>query len=1042
MVMAAAALQNTCGAPKTSSIGLPNEIVSRILLLASTPTFFQLVQTSKQFHNAAKGDRKVLLHHLHQVPGEKESFTNASLSNAELFLLLRQRATNNLYGTNFTANMTEYKAKAPLDANASVIGGLTAEYVRMALIYKDSGDIRYYTKDCIIKEVLVQQPGMKVLKTDQCGNTLSVLCAWPQKADEDFPDSDSESEDEVCIESPFPPTANTQLTNFVHAQKEKTAGGSHEKDRTTKMNYEKPKAAAKAGRVYRVVHFDLYKMEDSRTFTIDAYEDFVPRDFVTSSLDQCAILWDRDLPGGRPTEDATVLYYSAKEAQFHYAANYDARVVWPKTDATGKPVKENDPEYLPERIEFFKEGRRIKIYGAGGAVPYRITSTSSSQQDPMYASTNVISYDGFSIHVETPFFGTHATHYDDLHQQNWCFLTHMCLGVTTVDLGDDDDDDDDDEDKKVKVLCLLRSQIRAYPESCKHDVGYSRMYHVSGQNATVVARLWGWEEMHTTLTGKETVAISDEGTRIAIAMWDKVYVYPINPRILCAENPVDNSDDESAKPKKRKKSRGLWDTAPSSYYTRKKDKNLSHWKIAELRPIVLDLNGAVAQKLSWSKPRDTPTDLASAKMEVVEPVVDDVDIGTEDTVTLASDPLSETTTESTVVTAIQDHDNAEDEAPPVTPSGFEPEGGFGQPATTVVQHSPEAEPTPNPTPIHQEANEEKVIESSSEQSLEPQKSTTDMTEAAAMLSNMESHSSTPASPSSPSITSLKEDGSPAPLTNGVVAPTPTASLSLLNTPSSLSPFNSMTGSHTAPAQPIKPSPRKKEKFAELNSFENAPPSPMKEKSLLEYTEPCQEHKASAEASIPSSPGLSKKMSKSKHDVSEVSTTLAALALQDEEPKQQSTEPALAQPAATDEPEAQVEPRPTEPESKTEMLEITSETSAQPTATKQDDLVTAATDINPPTSSSSSAPAIELGTYAQLHTQKPRAKRITEDELMILTDRGIQIWNIGARAKGERVKKMLPLNESLKGKLPLRKGKQKATSTDGVDMDMDVDKRLN
>lgn len=1033
----AADLQNANPVSNTSSIGLPNEIIGRILLQASTPTFVQLVQTSKEFHDVAKGHRRVLLHHLHQIPGDKESFTNADLTNEELFLLLRQRATNNLYGANFTASMSEYKVKASLNAGASAIAGLTDDYVRMALVYKDSGDIRYYTKDCIIKETLIQQPGVKVLKTDQYGNTLSVLCAWPQETEMEF--SDSESEDEVRIKTPFPPTANAQLTDLFHAQKNKLIGVGHEKDRAIKMDYEKPKAQPKAKYVYRVVHFDVYTMEDSRTFAIEAYEDFVPRDFVTSSLDQCAILWDRDLPGGRPTEDATIVYYSANQAKFHYAADYIPRVVWPKTDTNGKPVKENDPEYLPERIEFFKDGRRIKIYGAGGAVPYRITSTSSSQQDPLYASTNIINYDGFSFHVETPFFGTHATHYDDLHQQSWCFLTHLCLGVTTIDVGGDDDDD---EEKKVKVLCILRSQIRAYPESCKHDVGYSRMYHVSGQNATVVARLWGWEEMHTNLSGKETVAISAEGTRIAIAMWNKVYVYALNPRILCAENPVDNSDDENVKPKKKKKSRGPWDTAPSSYYTRKKDKNLLNWKIAELRPIVLDLNGAVAHKLNWSKPRGQVTDTLSPKLDIIEPLVDDGDTGNEDTVTLASDPLSETTTESTVVTAIQDHDIPADEVLPVTPPGVESEGGPGQPASTVIQHSTEAEQTPNPTPIQQEATEEKVIDSSSEQPSEPHKITAETTEPAVMSPDVESQSSTPASPSSPSMKGVKEDGSLAPQTNGVLPTTHTPSLSLLNAPLSPNPFNSMPGSNMAPAQPPKPSPRKKEKMAEPNNLENVPPGPMKEKTLSEYAEPALEHRASAETSVPSSPGLSKNVSKLQQAIFQVPPTPAAMTPQDTEPKQQPVEPESSQPAVTgpSEPGAHIESCPVGSESKTKVLEIASEMSVQPLCTKPDDPATAATDIDPPKASTSlkpsTEPIMESDAISQPNTQKLRVKRVTEDELMILTDRGIQIWNLGARAKGQRVKKMLPLNESLKGKLPTRKGKQKATD---VDMAMEMDK---
>jgi len=67
----------------------------------------------------------------------------------------------------------------------------------------------------------------------------------------------------------------------------------------------------------------------------------------------------------------------------------------------------------------------------------------------------------------------------------------------------------------------------------------------------------------------------------------------------------------------------------------------------------------------------------------------------------------------------------------------------------------------------------------------------------------------------------------------------------------------------------------------------------------------------------------------------------------------------------------------------------------------------------------------------------RKKRITEDELIILTDRGVQVWNVGARAKGKRKRSILPLEESLKGRLPRRKGKAKEVVED-IPEDGDVD----
>ncbi|KAK5052715.1 hypothetical protein LTR84_002581 [Exophiala bonariae] len=54
----------------------------------------------------------------------------------------------------------------------------------------------------------------------------------------------------------------------------------------------------------------------------------------------------------------------------------------------------------------------------------------------------------------------------------------------------------------------------------------------------VVARLWGWTPQSTTLTGLDTVSVSPNGQRIAISQWDRVLVYALDPVALC-ERPFD-----------------------------------------------------------------------------------------------------------------------------------------------------------------------------------------------------------------------------------------------------------------------------------------------------------------------------------------------------------------------------------------------------------------------------------------------------------------------------------------------------------------------
>lgn len=305
----------------TGFVNLPDELTIQILLKASTPTFIQLTRTSKKFFYIARQNRKLLLHHLEQLPGDKTKIKDDTLDNQQLFLLLRQRAANTLTGVNFTANLHEYITRdAAILPTASSVGGLDADYVRMALCFKDTADIRQYTSNCAIKEKIKQisAPGTKVLKLIQWGRFVSVLCSSPLRKEDDLSDASdtdqSDSETEMLNKPPFSPTANARLQRFGRQ-------GKGRNDRIIKI--------LKVEHRYQVIHFDVYTMEDSQIFEIMPPGDMVPRDFAVESCSICAVLWDKQTPGGRPTEDATVVMYTID----HHIEDlvYEQKTIWPKT---------------------------------------------------------------------------------------------------------------------------------------------------------------------------------------------------------------------------------------------------------------------------------------------------------------------------------------------------------------------------------------------------------------------------------------------------------------------------------------------------------------------------------------------------------------------------------------------------------------------------------------------------------------------------------------------------------------------------------------
>lgn len=984
----------------TGFLNLPDELLTQILLNSSTPTFIQLTRTCKKFFSLAGQHRKVILHHLDRIPGEKTKFKDDSLDNQQLFLLLRQRASNVLTGANFTANLHEYIARdVPIDPEASSVGGLDADYVRMALCFRDSADIRQYTSHCAIKEKIKQisAPGTTILKLVQWGRFVSVLCCSPVRKNDDFSDASdserSESETEMLDKRPFSPTANARLQRAAK----------HAKPRGDRVI-----GIMKIDQRYQVIHFDVYTMEDSQIFEIIPPPDMIPRDFTVQSNSLCAILWDKSTLGQRPTEDATVVTYTIDSRMDDVV--YEQKTVWPKS---GKPARtdadsddEDAPEDLPERISFFKDGRRIKMYDAGGVVPYQIFSTSTTQYD-QYASTNIISFDGFSVHVDTPFFGTHTTQLDEINQQSYCFQHHLCLGVATLNLSNGAADD------QVKVLCILRSHNRYYPEGCEHRVSLSRMTHVSANNSTIVARLWGWEETHSNFSGKDIVAVSPGGTRIAIAMWNKILVYPLNPKVLCDEVVVDSSDDEPTKlkKKKKKKAKKTWETACTDYYHRPKNGNFLGWRVAEIRPIVLDLGGAVAHKMSWSPAKGPVTDTEETPSAPIKDGDDaEGEPEKEDDVSADSN-ANQAVASGAVIDQVVDIDasGTENAPPPPVVSSIESQDLTQDNALSTVEPSsdlPNVEFVPTLPQLVIETSNSTVHNDTQPTTTEPSDEVH-----TGQVSPLE-----PQSPTQP----IKDKENPHSLsTLGTSAPSsPPPTLGLFTNSLSSNPF-SLYGMPNNPlnSQSSKPSTRKKEKGPELSGGDVNGLTQLEKKFQSALSLGNLDDNMGHDHS-PFAPPSS--INKSGYNSSYLATE-AAMGVNPVTTKD-STEPGSAAVVpVTNNVIVNAQEQPTNEPSPPETNLL-----AKPEANDEEDVATNHSK-NPSDTTILSHNIQNDSDENELKTSK-RKKRITEDELIVLTDRGIQVWNLGARAKGKRKRSLLKLEEGLRGKLPKWKGKAKVTDS--------------
>lgn len=123
----------------------------------------------------------MLLHHLKNVPGIKLGLSDRSLKTVELFQILRQRASEHLFGANFHANCNDLRFQnGTLDAKASFLAEST-DYFNISLALKESLTIRHYGYDCALKEHTFSPYADgrgKVLQVVHNKHTISVLYQW------------------------------------------------------------------------------------------------------------------------------------------------------------------------------------------------------------------------------------------------------------------------------------------------------------------------------------------------------------------------------------------------------------------------------------------------------------------------------------------------------------------------------------------------------------------------------------------------------------------------------------------------------------------------------------------------------------------------------------------------------------------------------------------------------------------------------------------------------------------------------------------------
>lgn len=159
------------------------------------------------------------------------------------------------------------------------------------------------------------------------------------------------------------------------------------------------------------------------------------------------------------------------------------------------------------------------LYGSFQRI--RLSAFPDSFEPKLYRNSCLVPFsDSLSLHfaIDIPFFGTHGTlRQDGMDMCNWKYLS---LGIAKH------------RSENWSVACLLRSEALCQSRNCAHILNLDRGRRFVDWK--VVAILSGFQESTSSIGSIATA--SPHGTRIAIANWDTIYIWALEPGSIIKDN--------------------------------------------------------------------------------------------------------------------------------------------------------------------------------------------------------------------------------------------------------------------------------------------------------------------------------------------------------------------------------------------------------------------------------------------------------------------------------------------------------------------------
>ena len=472
-----------------SLLRLPLEILQLIQLHMNVATFFISLLVSKRFLVAAES-RPVILHHLQRIPGLGLGLDD--LNNEKLLSVFRRRAAESGQAAGVLARTAVYEIRAGCFMSRSAFTShdpVQPELKPLTLaVPHSSGVIQLYK----LKEYHVQQSQeLHIRHEDGNPNRMDILklAFAPDSGDLGV----------LCY----------QKGSKAHRNNGPSTPKSLEEDYAYyKMVVFHSLYARQKG------HFYSSYQQETRDIELPSY--CKPQDIALAPNGMaCICLYDER------EENGLNVRLICRDSAFMQCRTYDPNPRWSflvgsiGTDAI-------------LGANFIEGGRKLELFRSGHHIPsfYSNITLAGNQESSRVHPTGHT----FNLHkdgrrqtfsIATPFYERHQ----NAEEMDWnpdpkCVISKLALGIA--------------ENKKDDLyhchgIFIMQAEKFESAWECDHSLSYD-----SGRSSNLrwkpVALLAGYKQGHSTLG--TVAAISPCGTRIAAAIWKRVYLWFLDPNLL------------------------------------------------------------------------------------------------------------------------------------------------------------------------------------------------------------------------------------------------------------------------------------------------------------------------------------------------------------------------------------------------------------------------------------------------------------------------------------------------------------------------------